>query len=89
MARLRSDYELIELMQTKMLFVEDETLSTAEKKLERIHYFIDSYNNTDQDTVEFAPELKIVIERILDGKRPVKLHYLTDFEGEAEPATPP
>jgi hypothetical protein len=86
MARLRNDLELIELMRTKMLFVDDPSLNSAEAKLQRIAAFIDDYNNTNQDTVEFAPELKIVIERILDGKRPVKLVYLTDFDGEAEPA---
>lgn len=86
MARLRNDLELIKLMRTQMLFVDDPELASPNSKLERIRQFIDSYNDTNQDTVEFAPELKIVIERILDGKRPVKLVYLTDFEGEAEPA---
>lgn len=86
MARLRNDLQLIKLMRTQMLFVDDPELATDRAKIERIRYFIDSYNDTDQDTVEFGPELKIVIEHILDGKRPVKLVYLTDFEGEAEPA---
>lgn len=47
-----------------------------------IKYFEDAYGATDQDTVTYGPEFVIVVRNILAGRRPVKLRFLTDFEGE-------
>lgn len=58
------------------------TLEVAQDKLELIQYFEEAYQNTNQDTVFYGPEFVIVVRNILAGKRPVKLRFLTDFEGE-------
>lgn len=79
---LRNDGELIEAME-RMVFEEDPRLSAPEAKADLIHYFEEAYGNTDQDTVAYAPEFVIVVRRILQGFRPRKLVYLTDFKGEA------
>lgn len=80
--RPRDDLELIDLIKHNTRFVPDPKLKSPKAKLEMIEQFLDDYNNTDQDTVLFAPEFKIVVESILHGLRPVKLHYLTEFDGE-------
>ena len=78
---LKDDGQLIKLIREKYRFEKDIGMSPADQ-LELIKYFLDCYNNTNQDTVLFAPEFKIVVENILALYRPTKLHYLTDFEGE-------
>lgn len=92
--RLEDDLELIEAMKNEMKFVDDphlrphdpysvqQALEADQRKLEWIKYFEDAYGNTDQDTVLYGPEFVIVVRNILAGKRPVKLRFLTDFEGE-------
>jgi hypothetical protein len=54
----------------------------ALSRYERIEYFREQYEATDQDTVAWAPEFVIVTRMIMEGKRPVKLRWLTDFDGE-------
>jgi hypothetical protein len=78
---LQHDGELISLVNKEMRFTQDISMTLVDR-LELIQYFLNCYNNTDQDTVLFAPEFKIVVDRILNSYRPTKLHYLTDFEGE-------
>lgn len=78
---LRTDHELAEHIDEKTKFVEHHLTSNVEK-LRLIAYFVGQYEDTDQDTVEFAPEAYVVIRSILHGRRPVKLGYLIDFEGE-------
>jgi len=80
---LLNDGELIAAMK-QMKFVEDPSLDTAEKKLALIDQFREWYEDTGQDTVVFGPEFVIVARRITDGFRPVKLVYLTEFEGEEQ-----
>jgi hypothetical protein len=86
---LRTDIDLAEVIETEMKFVEDDVQLTfaaaqdaADRQLGLIQQFVDYYENTNQDTVLFAPEAYVVIRNILQGKRPVKLRYLTEFEGE-------
>lgn len=90
---LRDDLELIEvLVREEMKFVYDPDMEhpgqscdgfhSMKRKLELIRYFEKAYSNTDQDTVLYGPEFVIVVRSILAGQRPVKLRYLTDFEGE-------
>jgi hypothetical protein len=78
MSVLQNDHELIEHIK-KLKFVD---LPLLEPQLDLIRYFVTAYQDTDQDTVEFAAEAFVVIRSILAGQRPVKLIYLTDFEGE-------
>lgn len=92
--RLEDDFELIDAMKNEMRFVEDphlhphnrhsvqQQLEADQRKLELIQYFEETYGNTDQDTVFYGPEFVIVVRNILAGKRPVKLRYLTEFQGE-------
>jgi hypothetical protein len=87
---LVDDLALIAAMKNEMKFVDDASLQlppsdfkeAAWRKLVRIQYFETAYQNTDQDTIVYAPEFVIVVRNILAGKRPVKLRFLTDFEGE-------
>ena len=90
---LRDDLELIEaLTREEMKFVADPDLGRdppydltfliAKRQIELIRYFEKAYSDTDQDTVLYGPEFVIVVRSILAGQRPVKLRYLTDFEGE-------
>lgn len=80
---LQNDGQLLKLMQEECCFKVIPGLDRdKEWQRDMIEYFLDCYNNTDQDTVLFAPEFKIVVGSILGGMRPTKLHYLTDFEGE-------
>jgi hypothetical protein len=90
-APLLDDLDLIDAMEKEMKFVDDPELKqppatylpkVALKQLELITYFEETYGSTDQDTVVYGPEFVIVVRNILAGKRPVKLRYLTDFEGE-------
>lgn len=93
---LRDDLDLIKAVEMEMRFVEDPELMEQkygsmiaelgidEKKLELIQYFEEAYGNTDQDTVTYGPEFVIVVRNILQGKRPVKLRFLTDFNGEVK-----
>lgn len=83
---LADDGQLIALMK-RLRFVEDPTLKSKEARADLIEYFEDAYSNTDQDTTTYAPEFVIVVRRILQGMRPIKLVYLTDFEGEDKSAT--
>jgi hypothetical protein len=97
---LADDVELIEAMEKEMKFVDDPELAEEEdcpllrgldvdsKKLDLIRYFEEAYGNTDQDTVVYAPEFVIVVRNILEGKRPVKLRFLTDFDGEEREGEP-
>lgn len=67
----------------KLKFVECPLLKASFlAKLQLIQYFEESYSNTDQDSALFASEFLMVVREILQGRRPVKLIYLTDFEGE-------
>jgi len=80
---LENDGQLINLVLQEMRFTT--VLGLIENKVQQcalIQYFLECYDNTNQDTVLFAPEFKIVVDRILNGQRPTKLYYLTDFEGE-------
>lgn len=79
---LADDLELIVAMKEEMKFIPDPKLIDSEAKVELIRYFEDSYCCTDQDTVLYGPEFVIVVRSILQGQRPVKLRFLTDFEGE-------
>jgi hypothetical protein len=89
------DLELIKAVELEMKFIddpnldpanyspfEDRTRAVAATKLKLIKYFMEAYQNTDQDTVTYGPEFVIVVRTILEGKRPVKLRFLTDFKGE-------
>lgn len=78
---LSNDEELIRLVHTRMRFKKDPFLD-EKSKLELINQFRMDYENTDQDTVTWAPEFAVVVRRIIDGYRPKRLYYLTDFEGE-------
>ncbi len=88
--RLEDDLELIDAMQKEMRFVEDRSLDKNIEELESgdnpiyklIKYFEEAYSNTDQDTVVYGPEFVIVVRNLLAGKRPVRLRFLTDFDGE-------
>lgn len=91
---LMDDLDLIKAVEKEMKFVDDPELEAQEhgsmiaelgvdkKKLALIQYFEEAYGNTDQDTVTYGPEFVIVVRSILAGKRPVKLRFLTDFDGE-------
>jgi len=87
---LADELELIDAMKKEMKFVDAPQLqdktSPAEfvrrAKLNLIRYFERAYSDTDQDTVVYGPEFVIVVRNILAGKVPVKLRFLTDFEGE-------
>lgn len=84
---LAHDGELITAMARDMKFVEDSLLKhygevSIVRKYDLIRYFEQAYSDTDQDTVVYAPEFVIVVRSILEGKRPVKLRFLTDFDGE-------
>lgn len=95
---LEDDRELLELMRKYIRFKKIEVASTEAMdldlntlitnydematKLGLLQAFIGSYSATGQDTVTFAPEFFVVARNIIDGKRPTKLAYLTDFEGE-------
>lgn len=87
---LKGELELIEAMKIEMKFIDDPQLQSMESppdfirraKLNLIQCFERAYSNTDQDTVTYGPEFVIVVRNILAGKRPVKLRYLTDFDGE-------
>lgn len=89
-AALRDDLELIDAVEKEMKFVDDAQLQDQSSppdfvrraKLHMIRYFEKAYGNTDQDTVTYGPEFVIVVRSILAGKRPVKLRFLTDFDGE-------
>ena len=94
-APLADDLELIRVMADEMKFVDDPQLQSPDSpadfvrraKLHLIQCFERAYSNTDQDTVTYGPEFVIVVRNILAGKRPVKLRYLTDFDGEQKETT--
>ncbi len=80
---LKNDIELAHLISKELKFVRDEHLFHNKcAQLELIAYFYEQYDSTEQDTVLFAPEFTVVVRSILSGYRPVKLHFLTEFEGE-------
>lgn len=82
-AKLRNDLELLRVIENEMRFIPaPELIGDHVKMLNLIQYFHTAYESTDQDTVLFGPEFVVVVRRILEGFRPVKLRYLTDFEGE-------
>lgn len=86
---LKNDVELLKLINEEMEFLSDEDLFyDKQAQLDLIRYFYECYENTDQDTVLFAPEFLVVVRSILNGYRPVKLYFLTDFEGEVAKTTP-
>lgn len=86
--RLEDDDALIDAMQKEMKFVDDSEFDAErpflhyQRQRDLINYFEEAYGNTDQDTVVYGPEFVIVVRNILAGKRPVRLRFLTDFEGE-------
>ena len=81
MAAPATDSDLIQLME-HMRFEHDPRLAHAHRKVEMIRYFEETYGDTAQDTVEYAAEFVIVVRNILNGRRPRKLVFLTDFDGE-------
>lgn len=87
MSVFRTDHELAKHVDEKTKFVEDPKLARGAKgsnveKLRLIAHFVGLYEDTNQDMVEFAAEAYVVIRSILHGRRPVKLGYLIEFEGE-------
>lgn len=87
---LEDEDDLIRAMREEMKFVDEAQLQdktspvefVRRAKLNMIEYFEKAYGDTDQDTVVYAPEFVIVVRNILEGRRPVKLRFLTDFDGE-------
>lgn len=82
-AVIENDDELAEVIEKEMKFVRNDlSPNTRDHQCGLIRQFLRYYENTDQDTVLWAPEFVIVTRMILQSQRPVKLRYLTDFEGE-------
>lgn len=90
MTVLKDDFELLAHIK-RLKFVVDPKLDPKKTRNARSHqrelveYFVETYQDTDQDTVLFAAEAFIVIRMILSGQRPVRLVHLTEFEGERKP----
>jgi hypothetical protein len=61
---------------------------TDSEKLQMIKLLADCYFNTDQDTEKFASEFFYVVHEILQGRAPIKLEFLTDFEDTLATAIP-
>jgi hypothetical protein len=76
----------VDALHTRLKFVEcrdgEAFLQKLPRIIDRIGYFHETYENTDQNTALFAAEFFLVVRHLLRGERPVKLAYLTDFEGE-------
>lgn len=88
---VQDDCELSALMKEHMKFVRDkrligDSMFVNDTRLKLINRFREDYENTDQDTAAWAVEFVIVARKISMGYRPVRLFYLTDFEGEHESA---